>query len=258
VNAFSAVVRGNRCVAEATINEKGLFAGNDAVSEKKRVIAFSLWGSNPKYTVGAVKNAELAKTIYPGWTCRFYVGTSVPEQVLRSLQSFEHCEIVTMGDAGGWKGMVWRFLAAGDDDVDVVLSRDTDSRLGVREKAAVDDWLRSDKDFHIMRDHPQHTAIILGGLWGARNDILRDIASLIDNSQLLDAYQTDQVFLQEFIYPRIRDRALVHDEFFEKKPFPTPRRKWEFVGEVFDQFDCSVLEHEIALERALPHGIQTK
>jgi hypothetical protein len=29
-------------------------------------IAFSLWGENPKYLVGAVRNAELAPLLYPG------------------------------------------------------------------------------------------------------------------------------------------------------------------------------------------------
>ena len=37
----------------------------------KKIIAFSLWGDQPKYTVGAIKNADLAKEIYPDWTCRF-------------------------------------------------------------------------------------------------------------------------------------------------------------------------------------------
>ncbi len=32
-----------------------------------KVISFSLWGDNPKYTIGAIKNAELSKTIYPDW-----------------------------------------------------------------------------------------------------------------------------------------------------------------------------------------------
>jgi len=41
----------------------------------KKIVAFSLWGNNPKYTVGAVRNAELTPSIYPGWTARFYCGT---------------------------------------------------------------------------------------------------------------------------------------------------------------------------------------
>ena len=37
-----------------------------------KVISFSLWGDNPKYTIGAMRKAELAATWYKGWKCRFY------------------------------------------------------------------------------------------------------------------------------------------------------------------------------------------
>ena len=36
-----------------------------------KVIAFSLWGDNPKYTLGALQNLSLAKLVYPDWVCRF-------------------------------------------------------------------------------------------------------------------------------------------------------------------------------------------
>ena len=39
----------------------------------KKIISFCLWGNDPKYTVGALRNAELAKTIYPDWKTRFYI-----------------------------------------------------------------------------------------------------------------------------------------------------------------------------------------
>ena len=29
--------------------------------------------------------------------------------------------------------------------------------------------------------------------------------------------------------------SIVHDPFFEKKPFPTARKNYEFVGDVFDE-----------------------
>jgi len=43
-----------------------------------KVIAFSLWGDNTCYTLGALQNASLAKMVYPEWMCRFYVGQSTP------------------------------------------------------------------------------------------------------------------------------------------------------------------------------------
>ena len=54
------------------------------------------------------------------------------------------------------------------------MSRDLDSRLNDREQAAVQEWLNSKKEFHIMRDHPMHGWPILGGLWGCKmTDVTR-------------------------------------------------------------------------------------
>ena len=53
----------------------------------KKVISFSLWGDNPKYTIGAIRNAELIETIYPGWIGRFYCGESVPKEIVNELKS---------------------------------------------------------------------------------------------------------------------------------------------------------------------------
>jgi len=39
----------------------------------KNIISFSLWGNDPMYWKGAVKNIKLAKELYPGFICRFYV-----------------------------------------------------------------------------------------------------------------------------------------------------------------------------------------
>lgn len=52
--------------------------------------------------------------------------------------------------------------------VELLLSRDLDSRINEREVAAVSEFLASEKHFHVMRDHPAHSAPIMGGLWAAR------------------------------------------------------------------------------------------
>lgn len=204
-----------------------------------KIICFSLWGNNPKYTIGAVKNAELAKTIYPDWKCRFYIGNDVPSDIVEQLKSLD-AEIQLMNDTG-WNGMMWRFLGADSDDI--YICRDADSRLNYREKAAVEEWLSSDKDFHIMRDHPYHMIEILGCAWGCRNGIIKGISKMIeayDKREYDNQYQVDQNFLKEMIYPSIKDRAMVHDEFFELKPFPanaTKRTGSYFVGQVYDEND---------------------
>src|SRR5262245_16982622 len=127
------------------------------------LISFSLWGVERKYVVGAVRNAELAPVIYPGWRCRFYCAASVPAEILTTLDSMSHVELVRMPEPGDWRAMFWRFYPAAEPAVAVMLSRDTDSRLNRRERTAVEEWLASDRDFHVMRDHPHHNVPILGG-----------------------------------------------------------------------------------------------
>jgi len=201
----------------------------------KKIISYSLWGTNPRYTIGAIRNAELAKVIYPDWLCRFYTGNDVPKNITDHLLSLDS-EVIDMNGTG-WNGMFWRFFAADSDDI--VLSRDTDSRLNNREKEAVEEWLSSDKDFHIMRDHPYHRTEILGGMWGVRNGLLfgiKDMIASYNTREYYNKYQVDQNFLREVVYPIVKDKAMVHDEFFEKKPFPTQRiDRSDFVGQVYNE-----------------------
>lgn len=205
----------------------------------KKIISFSLWGSNPKYTIGAIRNAELTPIIYPGWTSRFYCGKTVPKNIIDSLKSLPHTEVIIMDEDGDWTGMFWRFYSC--EDSDITISRDTDSRLNLREKIAVDEWLNSDKDFHIMRDHPYHNTLILGGMWGVKNGLLRNIKNLINDYNKGNFWQVDQNFLKEKIYPLISNNCLVHDSFFNYEPhsikFKTERINQEFVGEIFDEND---------------------
>ena len=219
----------------------------------KRVISFSLWGENPKYTVGAVKNARLCAEVYPGWIARFYAGACVPIEILRQLRSLG-AEVVEKREPGDWRAMFWRFEAASDSEVEAMISRDCDSRLNAREAAAVFEWMESDAPFHIMRDHPAHCARILGGMWGVKAPLLREMNELIAACEKGDFWQVDQRFLAEVIYPRVKKRAMVHDEFFRGVAFPSPRRGLEFVGQVFDENDETPVEDQQLLAQALEAG----
>ena len=204
-----------------------------------KVISFSLWGDSEKYTIGAIRNAEIAIEIYPDWVCRYYVGLDVPPDILTKLQNKPNTQLYFMTEDPNWNGMFWRFFAADKDDV--VISRDTDSRLGEREKAAVDEWLASDKDFHIIRDHPYHRTEILGGMWGVRNGLLKGIQDMIadyDKGDYDNKYQVDQNFLREVVYPMVADKATVHDPYFQRMPFPMERANaQDFVGQVYNEYE---------------------
>lgn len=206
-----------------------------------KVISFSLWGDNPIYNVGAIRNAELAKQIYPEWTCWYYVGTNTPTETIEKLKSFDNTKVIEMGVVGDWTGMFWRFYPASENDVDVFISRDSDSRVDLREKSAVDEWLSSDKKVHIMRDHPYHQTFMLGGMWGAKKGTILDIKQKIDFFFKVNTWGVDQNFLNQIIYPYIQNDIFVHDEYFslnkDKHNFPIPRNGSDFVGQRVDQFE---------------------
>ena len=143
------------------------------------------------------------------------------------------CQVFFLNDN---RGMFWRFWALADENVERVIMRDADSRLTLREKAAVDEWERSDLAGHIMRDHPYHGMPVMGGMWGCKGGIFQDIKTQIEGFAPTDAHNQDQLFLEKIIYPRlIAVGCCVHDPFFRyestARPFPMPRQNYAFVGE---------------------------
>jgi len=178
-----------------------------------RVVSFSLYGSNPAYTVNAVINCLLAPEVYPGWTCRFYHDDTVPEGVLGLLATFEHAELVPMPAGRGGSGRLWRFLAAADPTVEAMVCRDADSWLSPREAACVDEWLASGRPFHIIRDHCLHSAPIMAGMWGARGGVLGAIGTWIEDFLRTDdpgQAGADQRFLAVRVRPHVAGQALIH------------------------------------------------
>ena len=116
------------------------------------------------------------------------------------------------------------------------MSRDLDSPLTARERAAVNEWLSSNESFHAMRDHPMHGAPMLGGMWGFRPPldpvISRSIHEKIHNGPLVARYggTGDQTFLANEVWPHVRTSAVVHDSFLcmngygkKSRAFPTQR-----------------------------------
>ena len=205
------------------------------------IIAFSLWGDNPMYWVGALRNIEQVKKYFPSWICRFYIDKNSDQNLIETIKG-DNVEVILVDSKDSFHGMFWRFWASEDQDVDIFLSRDCDSRFSDREVSAINEWLDSDKDFHIMRDHPYHQVPILGGMWGCRNGLMRKI-NLSDEINKWDKYERkgiDQDFLGQVIYPLVKNNSFEHSEFglnygTETKPFPTERNNYEFVGDVFDE-----------------------
>lgn len=212
-----------------------------------RVIAFSLWGGDPRYTVGAVKNALLARRYFPEWRCRFYIDATVPPGIVARLQAMTNVDLVVRAERADFRATLWRFAAAADPAVEVAIFRDTDSRLGPRERAAVDAWLAAGKAFHLMRDHAAHAVPMMAGMWGVRGGALADFdalrAAFLEGFPAAAAtFDSDQRFLAEVVFPRAARDATIHDRFAATRdaalapagvPFPTPLAGDWYVGKVF-------------------------
>lgn len=223
----------------------------------KKVISFSLWGNNLTYGLGALTNAQLAKLYYPDFECWVYIHKdSVPEETIAALSEQSNVRVIfKSGDLNDLsiKPMMWRFEAIDDPEVEIMLSRDTDTRILEREKLAVEEWIKSGKKFHIMRDHPHHTFRILGGMFGTRK--LNDLCwiDLISHFPRHGDRDYDQKFLEEKIYPVIKDNSVIHSSFHSYEgenitPFPTPyTNKHKFVGEYIFHDDSRSMPHVIDL-----------
>ena len=214
----------------------------------KNVVAYSLWGDHPMYWVGAIRNIEGVKKYFPGWICRFYIDKNCNQELIETING-DGVEVVLVDSEDSFHGMFWRFWAVEDPEVDIFLSRDCDSRFTDREFFAIDEWLKSDKDIHIMRDHPYHTVPILGGMWGCRRGILREsnLSNSIAEWNRYSKKGCDQDFLSQ-IYPSLKEYAFEHSEFGlnyggETKPFPTDRIDYQFVGEIYDENDQRHPDH---------------
>jgi tetratricopeptide (TPR) repeat protein len=127
----------------------------------QNVISFSFWGPAPFYSYGAIINLVLARTVYPGWTCRFYVGADVPRASVAFLAD-NGADVRKIEDEYPGVGLFQRFLVMNDPGVGRFLVRDCDARLSAAEADLVRQWIDSGYPFHVVRDHVLHSAACCG------------------------------------------------------------------------------------------------
>lgn len=143
----------------------------------QKIIAISMYGpkENTMFNMNTSLNfldeliIDMKKT-YPNWILRIYHDNSIGEAMICPIecahQHVDFCNINALTSLGNLEKTmppkIWRFLPAGDLLVDVMASRDLDSPLSERELHAVNEWLSSNKSWHVMRDHPFHSVPMLG------------------------------------------------------------------------------------------------
>lgn len=197
----------------------------DATRPQQNIIAFSLYGGQPRYCETLIRNVEVAPDLFPGWRCRVYLDDSVPDHVWQRLH-LPHVELVDMSQEKHIFPTLWRFLVLDDASVQRFIVRDADSLLSEREAAAVNAWLASPFWFHHMRDYFTHTELLLAGMWGGCNGIFQQVEQSMRDfitQYAGSARYTDQYFLKQALWPTVRESLLSHDELFgfhQAQPWP--------------------------------------
>jgi hypothetical protein len=180
-------------------NSNGLFDWCSRESSVRgphqKIISYALYGNAQNASVfkryySLLRNISLtAERDYPGWIIRIY--HNIPdrngpereahEQLCDVYCRFNHvdlCSVPLLIDRigndttpidpallTGLNPRMFRYLVMLDPNVDVFISRDVDSLIWRREVDAVNEWLRSNYTFHVMRDHMNHGSVILAGIY---------------------------------------------------------------------------------------------
>ncbi len=132
-----------------------------------------------------------------------------------------------------------------DPLVDTFMCRDIDSDILPREVKAVEEWLESNKTFHMLRDLWLHNYPIQAGLWGGRSYINRSKMFSL-SKRMLNAEPTfkktfDQNQLERIVWPVAMFDSVIHDAYYcnskrlcppgaDCRPFSTPRNGILYVG----------------------------
>jgi hypothetical protein len=213
-----------------------------------KVFSFSLFGNDPIYTIGTIKNVDIIKDLFPEWGVFIYTDKDESNGIIQELIK-KGC-VIRYESNQNWFNSTWRFKAITEDNVSVMVCRDSDSRISTRDVAAIDEWLESDYDYNIIRDHPiGHHWKMNAGMWGAKKtEFILDINNKLqryhqNNTTLTGHKNFDQFFLRDVIYPNIVDNSLIHDEYYKyesnAKPINHDRKSndFKFIGESIDEND---------------------
>ena len=213
-----------------------------------KIISFSIWGSSNCYLKTSLTNISLRPLHFPDWNLLFYIGSGVDKSLIEAISNDEYCDFVDMSaHEHDSRNSLWRFNSFFSDDV--VISRDCDSLLIPKDYFLVNEWLKSDKDFHIIRDHPKHTDKILAGMCGSRNGFFKKYKNKMKKFLRDDhGWGCDQFFLNNYVYPESVSESFIHscnlietdlgfgkninfqDEEYYIDKYNISKSKWGYIG----------------------------
>jgi hypothetical protein len=178
-----------------------------------------------------LQNIDLIGRHFPDWKVYLYTSPDVHAEFLQQVVRYSNVVLRPTGKVG-IINMVERFFAIDESDVEIMFVRDADSHVHWKDRWAIRSFL-SKPHFHAhaIRDHPEHTSSLMGGMWGIRKSAKLNISKQYERfmkDPIDRGYGIDQSFLSSYVYPYIRNVLLVHigegpaydREHFIRFPFP--------------------------------------
>lgn len=179
------------------------------------VFSFCLYGAfSDRYYTGMLENIYLAGKYFPDWKVYIYVAPDVEENFLNTCRACSNVRLLETGITGA-ANMIHRFYAIDEPEVNVMMVRDADSRIHWKDRWAIRDFMNKPQFVaHTIRDNVEHTARMMGGLWGLRKSsgicVREEYAKYKEDTSLGYRVAHDQNFLADAIYPRVKPSLLVH------------------------------------------------
>jgi hypothetical protein len=161
-----------------------------------RVFSFCLYGTERNYYTGLLENIEIIKQYYPDFTIVVHKGFCDPSWVIP-----EGVEVNITNREGAINALL-RYLSLLTADIGFV--RDTDSRITARDRWCIDEFLKSSKSYHSIRDHYWHSSKIMAGTFGWK----KPFPLMIPTHEV--GYGFDEQFLEANVYEAVKADMLVH------------------------------------------------
>jgi hypothetical protein len=226
-----------------------------------KLISFCIFGNAKKYRKGLLANIEIINKNLPSYCIRIIVGNDVEEEYIKTLTQLHHKITIDKKDFTGHELTIERFMCIDDSEVDILFSRDADSRITERDLWCMKEFENNKNSFiHIIRDHKNHDQYIMGGMCGFKKmngrfplkmrDLMIGFKNSFDNLELFNLYGIDQLFLQ-LVY-KMNLPKLIHSNYLiymnEKRTLISfeHKNKYDFIGNAidFDEHDEEIYLYE--------------
>jgi hypothetical protein len=198
-----------------------------------------------------LKNLEQIHTHYPTFQTWIAVGNDVPSEYIEKYAAVPGVKLTHYPFTGG-RLMTYRFFPIDNPEVECMIVRDADSRIGARDRECIHRFLESEHSVFTIRDHYYHNCPIMGGQWGVKRTpadpdfhfeaAYNRVKDGLTRGCGVDAYDTDQYFTRHYVYPKYGSRMIA----FTSVPYAfagtevvaeiTPPRKdaADFCGNVYE------------------------